>query len=230
MLNAKILEIFRSVQGEGKYLGATQVFVRFFECNMHCVWCDTPHSIGDTTRRYKEFSFEKLIHEIDRLWDNCHSVSLTGGEPLLQAQFIKDLLPKLEKKGRAVYLETNGIFYEELAQIIDGVDMIAMDIKLPTSTQCQSYWQEHERFLKIAKTKDVFIKAVVSSQTQQKDVEKAAQLVAAIDPRILFIIQPNSFDLANGVMKKCLAYQNVCLNKLKDVRILPQMHRIMKLR
>ena len=48
-MNARILEIFKSTQGEGKYVGAWQIFVRFFECNMHCVWCDTPHSIGDTT-------------------------------------------------------------------------------------------------------------------------------------------------------------------------------------
>ena len=43
---ANILEVFQSIQGEGKYAGVKQVFVRFFECNMHCVWCDTPHSIG----------------------------------------------------------------------------------------------------------------------------------------------------------------------------------------
>ena len=49
MNKANISEIFQSIQGEGKYAGASQVFVRFFECNMHCAWCDTPHAIGDTS-------------------------------------------------------------------------------------------------------------------------------------------------------------------------------------
>ncbi|MDO8580709.1 MAG: 7-carboxy-7-deazaguanine synthase QueE, partial [Candidatus Omnitrophota bacterium] len=150
-MKANILEIFSSIQGEGKYTGVSQVFVRFFECNMHCVWCDTPHSIGDTTRHYKEYDLESLVKEIDALWTSAHhSISLTGGEPLLQADVIAQLIPHLKRAGRKVYLETNGILPEALQQVISGIDVVAMDIKLPSSTGCQSYWPEHEAFLKIA--------------------------------------------------------------------------------
>ena len=121
-MNAKIIEIFQSIQGEGKYAGTRQVFVRFFECNMHCVWCDTPHSIGDTTRHYKEFSVEEIIARVSSLWENCHSVSLTGGEPLLQTEFIKTLLPFFREKQMPVHLDTNGIFYKELGEIIDNAN------------------------------------------------------------------------------------------------------------
>ncbi len=64
-MKAKVLEIFRSIQGEGEYVGVAQVFVRFFECNMHCTWCDTPGSIGDTTRNYQEYTCEQLLDIID---------------------------------------------------------------------------------------------------------------------------------------------------------------------
>src|SRR2546423_9145995 len=88
-MNAKILEIFRSIQGEGKYAGLPQVFVRFFECNMHCVWCDTPASIGDTKREYKEINAQSLLAQVDELYEGAHSVSITGGEPLVQDDFLK---------------------------------------------------------------------------------------------------------------------------------------------
>ena len=229
-MNAKILELFQSTQGEGKYIGVPQVFVRFFECNMHCVWCDTPHSIGDTTRHYKEYSLDTLVGEIKGLWKQCHSVSLTGGEPLMQADFINTLTPVLRSLHMPVYLETNGTLPKELAQVIDGVDTIAMDIKLPSSTECRSYWLEHEEFLKIAKSKDIFIKTVISEQTTRDDVKRAVDLVSRLAPEVLFILQPNYFDMKNGIVAKCVDFQNDCLKRLSNVRIIPQVHKFMKLR
>lgn len=229
-MNAKILEIFQSIQGEGKYAGVSQVFVRFFECHMHCVWCDTPDSIGDTTRKYEEYNLDRVIQKIDELWDDsCHSVSLTGGEPLLQKDFLKSLIPRLHAKKRPIYLETSGVLYKQLEDIIDGIDTIAMDIKLPSSTQCRPFWEEHGKFLKTALKKDAFIKTVVSSVTKKEDILKAIDLVSGIDPHVLFILQPNSFDMHNGVIKKCLEFEKICAKRLKNVRILPQIHKFMKL-
>src|SRR5665213_913652 len=106
-MNAKILEIFRSIQGEGKYVGAPQVFVRLFECNMHCVWCDTPASIGDGKREYKEISLSDTLSQVDALYDNAHSVSITGGEPLLQKDFLRSFCHDLHRQAKKVYLDTN---------------------------------------------------------------------------------------------------------------------------
>src|SRR3989338_1721852 len=228
-MKANILEIFRSIQGEGKYAGVRQIFVRFFECNMHCVWCDTPASIGDTSRNYKEFSLEEVFNQITKLWNNCHSVSLTGGEPLLQKDFIKKLLPLMRKKRMTSYLETNGVCYDELKTIIDEIDIISMDIKMPSSTKLKSYWEEHKKFLKVASAKEVFIKAVVSSDTDQKDMERTTELIAEVNPQLEFIIQLNTFELKNGVMKKCLEFHEYCLKYLPNARVLPQVHKFMKL-
>ena len=229
-MKAKISEIFHSIQGEGKYTGREQVFVRFFECNMRCVWCDTPSSIGDTTRHYKEYSLEELLSEVKDLWPGCHSVSLTGGEPLVQNDFIKELLPSLKKEGMRSYLETNGIFDRHLAQIIGDVDIIAMDLKLPSSTKCRPYWEEHAAFLRIARQKEVFIKTVISSDTQKEDVVRSVELVAGIDPNIPFILQPNYFERQNGALNRCLDYQDYCRQYLTDVKVMSQMHKMWKIR
>ena len=231
-MHAKILEIFRSIQGEGPYAGTAQVFVRFFECNMHCVWCDTPASIGDTTRNYKEMTTEDLFAQVQGLYDGCHSVSITGGEPLLQKDFLKTFLPQLRQAGMKVYLETNGTLPQELAEVIEDVDVIAMDIKLPSSTGEKAYWHEHEEFVRIALKKEVFIKTVISKDTNDDDVRLAVDLVKRIDPGIVFILQPNYFDMRDrgGCAAQCVELQKYCSKFLDDVRIIPQMHKYMKLR
>ncbi len=229
-MNAKILEIFRSIQGEGKYAGVPQVFVRFFECNMHCVWCDTPASIGDGKREYQTFSLEETLAQVNAAYENAHSVSITGGEPLLQKDFLKSFCHALQLQGRQVYLDTNGTLPDALKAIIKDIDIIAMDIKLPSSTQQKSFWKEHAEFLKVAKGKEVFVKVVISLNTHVDEILKAARLVEAIDPEILFILQPNYLDMKKGVIEQCVGHQKSCAKILKDVRILPQVHKYMKLR
>lgn len=229
MLTAKISEIFYSLQGEGKYVGTPQVFVRFFECHMHCVWCDTPASIGDTTRHFKEMTLREVFAAIDSLWQNCHAVSLTGGEPLLQALFIQQLAPLLKKAAMPLYLETSGVLFSELKRVIDDIDIIAMDLKLPSSTKCRPYWQEHEEFLKISRAKEIFIKIVISSETKKEDIVQAVDLIAGIDPEILLILQPNTYDLKNGVLHLCQEFQQYCLFYLPHTRILPQVHKFLKI-
>ncbi len=229
-MKAKVLEIFRSIQGEGRYAGLPQVFVRFFECNMHCVWCDTPASIGDGKREYKEIDTKSLLAQVDELYEGCHSVSITGGEPLVQGDFLKGFCHALKISKKKIYLDTNGTLPTALKSIIKDVDIIAMDIKLPSSTKQKSYWHEHKEFLKIAKRKEVFIKTVISVDTHLEDIIKAAKLVASVDSKILFILQPNYLDIKKGIVEQCVGYQKSCAKILKDVRILPQVHKFMKLR
>ncbi|MCB9772609.1 MAG: 7-carboxy-7-deazaguanine synthase QueE [Candidatus Omnitrophica bacterium] len=232
MKTAQISEIFQSIQGEGKYVGVRQVFVRFFGCHMHCSWCDTPESIGDTTRNYQEMTLAEVFAKIKELSVDCHSISLTGGEPLLQADFIANLLPLLKKAKLSVYLETSGVLHKALNQVIKGVDIVAMDIKMPSSTGERSFWKEHEQFLNIARKnkKDIFVKAVVGSKTSKADIVRTAKIVHASDPNMLFILQPNTFDLSRGVVQKCEDFQRLCFKILPNTRVMPQMHKFMKIR
>ena len=101
---------------------------------------------------------------------------------------------------------------------------------LPISTKQKSFWKEHKEFLKIASKKEVFVKAVVSLETNREDVLKAAKLVASIDPKIEFIVQPNFLEMKKGIIEKCLEHQKACAKHLHEVRILPQVHKFMKLR
>lgn len=228
---APVIEIFSSLQGEGPYAGVKQVFVRFYDCNMRCRWCDTPQALpGQAAPR--DMGSHQVFEQVASLWSHCHSVSLTGGEPLLQSVFLKSLLPRFRESGMPVYLDTNGVLCDELESVISGVDMIAMDIKLPSSTGERDYWQEHERFLKIVRDNpvEVFIKIVVSQTTHKADVMRAADLIAGFDKGLWVVLQPCFQDLDAGVLEQCREYQDCCLDVISNVRVLPQWHKLMNLR
>lgn len=218
-MKTEIVEIFRSIQGEGKYAGVPQVFVRFGRCNLCCDWCDTKY---DTAI---EMMDEEVVEQINDLWEDAHSVSLTGGEPLLHTDFLHILLPRLISSGKKIYLETNGILFKELFQVIDKIDIISMDFKLPSAVQGQKFWVEHAEFLSIARQKEVQVKCVIAQSTTQEEVQKAVEVIVRQDVNTCLILQPNSHELDEDLIKKIMEYQKICLKSLKDVRIIPQMHK-----
>ena len=94
-----LVEIFESLQGEGRNTGRPCVFVRFAGCNLSCPWCDT-----DVSRRF-ELSLDDLVGEVR----GCRprSVVLTGGEPTVQ-DGIPELVAALKEAGFWIAVETNG--------------------------------------------------------------------------------------------------------------------------
>ena len=229
-LSTEISEIFSSLQGEGPYLGVRQIFVRFGRCNMHCGYCDELEKMKEGV--FTVYPLEKLLGEVDglELERGPHqAVSLTGGEPLFYAQFLKNFLPKLKEKGFTTYLETNGTLPKELAQVIKWCDIIAMDIKPSSSTGDRSFDEEHEVFLKVAIQKEVFVKVVITPGTRKDEIARAVDLVKNINPKIPFIFQPLSDPLGISVQSlKLIEREFFYLAKefLHDVRVIPQMHKI----
>lgn len=120
-------EIFFSIQGEGKSMGAPSVFVRTSLCNLHCIWCDTdytwnwagtrfPH-LNDAKPGYQKFDKKKWIAECEVAAVAeavaafpCKNVILTGGEPMLQQPALTALMSALRSKSADYRFEaeTNG--------------------------------------------------------------------------------------------------------------------------
>ena len=175
------------------------------------------------------FAKGDLADKIAEYREPYHSISLTGGEPLLQAVFIKDFLREYKDKLRKpIYLETNGTLHGALSELIDLVDIIAMDFKLPSSTSGQSLWKEHEKFLKIACNKKVFIKAVITSGTTLNDVEKMAGIVARTDPGIPLVLQPvtASEGIERPDEEALKLFTRTVRAKVRHPAIVPQTHKL----
>ncbi len=187
---ARIIEVFTSIQGEGIYVGQPHLFVRFWDCNLACGYCDT-----DYRGPYREYTLAQLQDQVSqriRTEGPHQAVSLTGGEPLLWWKFLKAWLPQLKALHQRTYLETNGVLADNLAQVLAWIDVIAMDIKPPSATGDRPVWEEHDRFLRTARQagKEIFVKIVVTGATSDSEMDQAFEQVAAVDPRIPLVLQP----------------------------------------
>ncbi|MFH1752615.1 MAG: 7-carboxy-7-deazaguanine synthase QueE [Candidatus Omnitrophota bacterium] len=229
-LKADVIEIFSSVQGEGPFMGVKQIFLRFARCNLNCRFCDLKKPFSS-----KEFSVSKMISIVKQISQNSgehHSISLTGGEPLMYRDYLKALLPELKEMGHKIYLETNSTLVDSLKDVLDLVDIVAADFKLPSSTGVGEYWREHKAFIGLAKKKNCFVKIVITNQTEAKDVKKAIDIISKVDGNMLMVLQPvwpvEGVERAKN--KQLFDYLFLAEKRLKNVRIMPQMHKVLGVR
>jgi organic radical activating enzyme len=161
-----------------------------------------------------------------------HSVSLTGGEPLLQVEFLRELCPQLRKSGMMVYLETNGTQVEALREVLPCVDIVAMDFKLESASGVKPNTELHREFLSAAAGKEVFVKAVASASTSEAEIREAAAVIALTDRRIPMVIQPVTpvdDGMAPPTGAQLLRLQIATSRLLDNVRVIPQCHKLMGL-
>ncbi|GAH04687.1 unnamed protein product, partial [marine sediment metagenome] len=152
-------------------------------------------------------------------------VAIPGGEPLLQVEFLKVLCMRLKKTGKRIYLDTNGTLPDALGQVIEYVDTMALDFKIPSATGERPLWREHEECLRIASAKEVFVKIVIDENFAVHELTSCCNIIEKIDKNIPLVIQP-SF---GHPIPNLLEIQKTALSLLNDVRILPQVHKYLKL-
>lgn len=239
---ADIIEIFSSIQGEGVYVGVRQIFLRLAGCNLRCHYCDTPVDITPFCRvelvsgtgvfqdYHNPISSPETMDIIKQLHaEKHHSISLTGGEPLLSLAYLKETLPLFKANGLVVYLETNGTLADNLREVIPYVDIISMDVKLQSSTAYGELWDEHREFISVANQKEVFVKAVVSGQTTDDEIHKTAALIKKINKAIPLVLQPVTPGTGNSCVspgaKRLIDLQDLALSYIPDVRVIPQTHK-----
>ena len=100
----KVIEIFGSIDGEGKRTGQLATFIRLAGCNLRCSYCDTKYSFD--AKNAKDMSVDEIVTECKRI--GYHNITLTGGEPLLDKMITPYLIFALCNNGFQVNVETNG--------------------------------------------------------------------------------------------------------------------------
>ena len=217
--STKIREIFTSIQGEGPYIGQKHIFVRFCKCNLNCDFCDTDFN----PKKAKNYTTDELFQELDLI--SCDTISFTGGEPLMDVEFLKEFLKNYKVDlNKKIYLETNGIMFEQLAQIIDYVDVISMDIKLESATGQKTRFIHNEKFLEIATKKETFIKVVFDNNIIQEEIDFCSNIAKKYG--LLLVLQPKM------PMSEDLELEKIYdkfYEQYKNVRLIPQVHKFLNL-
>jgi 7-carboxy-7-deazaguanine synthase len=252
---ARLIEVFSAIQGEGLNVGTRQIFIRFAFCDLRCHFCDSAHTWNapstckiERTPGLRDFEIHSnpvplpiLLEWVERqnLPSLHDSISLTGGEPLLHAPFLTLFLPQVRSlTNLPIYLETGGHRPEQLALILPYLDSVGMDLKLP-SVSGESYWQEHAESLKLSYEPhlNVFVKIIISQQTNPTELERAAVLVAEVSPDIPIFLQPvtplaesqtlTSMPMLAPTPEQVLQWQALMKQFVKQVRVVPQTHKML---
>lgn len=174
-----VVEIFKSIEGEGKRTGYPSVFVRLAGCNLRCSYCDTAYA-QQASDAVECFNEQELVDKISEY--NCSRVTITGGEPLLHD--LRPLLNLLYAADYKVNIETNGAV-PLYSQRWGGI-FYTLDYKCGTSGESQKMLMRNYKLL----NKNDVVKFVVGSKEDFKDVDRVMAYCKKVGCRPRFYISP----------------------------------------
>ena len=229
-MKAPIVEIFSSIQGEGLLIGKRQIFVRFAGCNLSCNYCDTSKSQKSSYGTI--LSVEEVIAKINSLkTPDLHSISFTGGEPLLYTDFINEIIEKTDLK---IFLETNGTLPDKIRKL-KRIDFVSLDFKIPEHFDNGFNKEIFESEIKTLKiliecNSYIYCKLVVLPSTELSTIEKIAKRIDnEANTNVSLVIQPVSpIEQWQSNINKLFGFSEIA-GKYVDVSVIPQTHKFLKI-
>ena len=193
-------EVFYSIQGEGISIGKPAIFVRLTQCNLHCVWCDTPYTWNWEGTKFKhptkvkrqdvqiELSVQELVQLITQF--PCSRVILTGGEPFIQQKELVDLMTALKSIDEEYFfeIETNGTFLpiETFDRLIGQYNV---STKLSNCGDDEKLRIKSEPMHFFSKSLKANFKFVIDTKTDLEEVQDLQKLFAISKNKILLMPQ-----------------------------------------
>lgn len=217
---APLIEIFHSIQGEGRFVGVPMTFLRTATCPLRCLYCDTPNSyeakatipVNFGVRTQQEPNPVRATRAAELVRQVSHAalptlqqprVSVTGGEPLVFPEFVHEFGMAVRDQGMRLHLETAAIDPDALAKCINQVDHLSADFKLPETLAApqdknlllmpgRNYGDLHVRCCEIALRRgaSVDVKIVLTDRVQDQNFEQALEQLVPVRDKILLMLQP----------------------------------------
>lgn len=203
----KVVEIFKSIDGEGKRAGLPTTFIRLAGCNLRCRYCDTSYAFD--TSEAKDMHLDEIVAEVENY--GVKSITITGGEPLVHP-YVTELLIRMNNMNIFdINVETNGSIdpssYHDLKNV-----WFTVDYKCPSSGE-ESHMNP-EAF-KSLRPQDV-LKFVVGNK---EDLYKASQVIEKYNPKAQIYFSPVFGYPASEIVDFILDHD------LNDCKVQLQMHK-----
>lgn len=257
---AALIEIFHSVQGEGRFVGVPMTFVRIATCPLRCLYCDTPHSYVAAPRfpvrlgvreqpepnpvtAQRAAELVRVVVAAGEQGARASRLSITGGEPLVAPEFVRELGRLVRDKGMRVHLETAALHPDALGKCLDQVDHLSADWKLPETlgvpadpgfASADALAARHRACIDLALRRGatVDVKIVLTDRVADPSVERALEELLAVRDKIVLVLQPAT---PFGAVTRSVARADLerfvegALRRGFDVRVLPQVHKALQL-
>ncbi len=215
-----MIDVFRSIQGEGPYIGVPMTFVRLAGCNLECSWCDTKYSW-----RRGDVHTEVYVMLLVASCPSPKNVCITGGEPMIQQRDLSKLLNILRRRNYWIHIETNGTL--PITEDLSAIDVWVVSPKF-------GYIQPNiiDKYLNYAtrSNAEMYLKFVVQHENDVKTVKDFMDNNYLKDTVV--VIQPERYTFATKMddkqqyLSQMIQLVKWCQKHLAkyDYRVLPQLH------
>jgi 7-carboxy-7-deazaguanine synthase len=202
-MEASLNEIFTSIQGEGSKVGMPAFFVRFAGCNRVCSFCDTDHK--------ENFRMSVIDLSIEFMKSGVNNIIFTGGEPLLQIDFITEFVDFIENKFCSVnfYLETNATIYPKNNEVLNKIFVIASPKENYSQKFLEDFTDEIKLLIDSKESLEIYKNTIIKNKKKyfqvdyiylQAEWSKCIELL----PEILLTIFKYKFCRLSGQLHKYL--------------------------
>ena len=201
------IESFGLVDGPGI---RTVVFLT--GCKLRCLFCHNPEMFKKGVDNYTpEELFNKIIRNKPYFKRNNGGVTFSGGEPLLQSDFVMETCKLLKKENIHIALDTAGVGNGNYGEILSLVDLVIFDIKA-----LDSKYYEYITSNKI----DESLKFLDICQKMEKDLWIRQVIVPGINDNENYIKQLKSFLKKYNIEKiEFLPYTTIGVPKYKKMQL-----------
>lgn len=216
----KVTEIFLSIDGEGKRTGLPTVFLRRYNCNLRCSYCDSLYSVN--SGEYRDIPVEDIVKEVLNTSEGCKSLTLTGGEPLLytsdeEFDDLNFLIESLLDSDFDINVETNGAV--DLKPFLDYRNQgnglwFTMDYKSISSGMSSRMLNSNLSLL----NKNDVLKFVVGNK---EDLDQMKSVLETYDPQAQVYVSP-----VFGSIEPKEIVEYVLSHNMYDVKVQIQLHKI----